>query len=156
MLRIMREITKILYNLPGTGLPRIAKIIRKYYANRFPNKEIIIDDFMGGLRFSCRLGEHMGSKIFWKGAYSESQLRLLKKLLKPGSFFIDLGANQGEFTVLAAHLVGEKGHVFTFEPNPTVREWLIKNIQLNNFSQVTVEPYAVDEEEKRCYYTRMR
>ena len=66
-----------LYACKGTGLPRIAEFIRKMQAKRHPMTEVVIDDFGGGARFSCRLGEHMGSQIYWRGAYSGAQLRVL-------------------------------------------------------------------------------
>ncbi len=145
---------RALYACKGTGLPRIAEFIRKMQAKRHPKTEVVIDDFGGGARFACRLGEHMGSQIYWRGAYSGSQLRVLASLLQPGGVFIDLGANQGEFTVFAAHLVGKDGRVFAFEPSPMMQQRLSKNIKLNGFEQVSIEPVAVaDKPGRLCLYS---
>lgn len=134
-----------LYACKGTGLPRLAELIRKTQAKRHSNNEVIIEDFGGGAKFSCILGEHMGSQIYWRGSYSGSQLEVLSSYLRPGGVFIDLGANQGEFTVFAAQLVGDEGVVFSFEPSPKMRERLSRNIELNRFEQVSVQPFAVAE-----------
>ncbi|QSF49915.1 FkbM family methyltransferase [Thermosynechococcus sp. TA-1] len=146
-----RSWVRALYECKGTGLPRIAEFIRKMHAKWHPNTEVIIDDFGKGrdLRFACRLGEHMGSQIYWRGTYSGSQLQVLALFLPPGGVFIDLGANQGEFTIFAAGLVGKEGHVFAFEPSPIIRKQLLKNIQLNGFEQVSIEPFAVADKPGR-------
>src|SRR5579863_8672312 len=40
--------------------------------------------------------------------------------LKPGDTVVDIGANIGSFSVLAASLVGPKGRVVCFEPIPDI------------------------------------
>ena len=137
-----RNWVRTLYAYKGTGLPRIAELIRKIQAKRHPNTEVIINDF-GGAKFVCRLSEHMGSQIYWRGAYSGAQLMLLSSQLQPESVFIDLGANQGEFTIFAASLVGNNGRVYAFEPSPPMQQQLLRNVKLNDFSQVYIEPMAV-------------
>ena len=144
-----RHWVRWLYALKGTGLPRLAELIRKIQAKRHPNAEIIIDDFGGDSKFACRLNEHMGSQIYWRGTYSGYQLDVLASCLRPGGVFIDLGANQGEFTVFAARLVGKDGRVFAFEPSPQMQQRLSKNIQLNNFDHVTIEEFAVADKPGR-------
>jgi len=64
--------------------------------------------------------------------------RILAEYLKPGMIFYDLGANIGFFTLLAARLVGEGGKVFSFEPDPENAARLRRNIQRNDFTNVTV------------------
>jgi FkbM family methyltransferase len=41
---------------------------------------------------------------------------IIKQELKKDMTFVDLGANKGIFTILAAKMVGKKGRVFAFEP----------------------------------------
>jgi FkbM family methyltransferase len=80
----------------------------------------------------------MGSQVFFRGTYSGDQLEVLCNLLQPGDLFVDGGANQGEFTVLAASLVGPSGKVLAFEPVSRIRERLTLNISLNSFQNVDV------------------
>jgi FkbM family methyltransferase len=47
--------------------------------------------------------------------------------LKEGDTFVDIGANLGYYTLLAAALVGEKGSVHTFEPTPRT----FKTLEMN-------------------------
>src|SRR4029077_20738874 len=63
-----------------------------------------------------------------------------------GDVCVDVGANSGYFTVLAAALVGAGGRVVAFEPNPAVRRRLTQNIDRNRFrDRVRVETCALSE-----------
>jgi len=59
---------------------------------------------------------------------------LFKKTVKEGDVFLDLGANIGYFTILAARLTGSTGKIFSFEPEPKNFEYLRKNIEINNYN----------------------
>jgi FkbM family methyltransferase len=63
--------------------------------------------------------------------------------LEPGDYVIDIGANIGAFTVLAASKVGPSGHVYCFEPDPEICKRLNRNIGLNGLKNVTVFRAAV-------------
>ena len=69
----------------------------------------------------------------------------VRRLLQPGGVFIDVGANIGYFTLLAAARVGPQGRVVAFEPNPDNCELLAESIRANGFENITVHPYAVGD-----------
>ena len=58
---------------------------------------------------------------------------------------MDLGANIGYFSLLAAKLVGEKGKVFAFEPEPKNFYYLQKNIEVNNYKNIYPFQKAVSD-----------
>lgn len=62
----------------------------------------------------------------------------LRRHLGAGAVFADIGANHGYFTILAAGLVGARGLVFAFEPNPAVYERLETHVRLNGFDHRVV------------------
>ena len=70
--------------------------------------------------------------------YEPKTTEYLRQHLRPGAVFADVGANHGYFTILAAALVGEGGHVFAFEPNPPVYDQLITHVRLNGFERRVV------------------
>lgn len=72
-------------------------------------------------------------------------VRVLKTCLSKGSSFVDLGANEGLFTVQAAKYCGESGKVIAIEPQPRCREILERNCQLNGCTNVTIVPFAVSD-----------
>ena len=78
--------------------------------------------------------------------YEPATMKYLADQLKPGRVFVDVGANSGYFTLLAAGLVGPAGRVIAFEPNPSVRERLERNIDRNGFrDRVRVSPCALSD-----------
>jgi FkbM family methyltransferase len=56
--------------------------------------------------------------------------------LKPGMAFIDIGANQGLFTLVAGKRVGPNGVVLAFEPDPANFALLVGNAAENNLTNV--------------------
>lgn len=65
------------------------------------------------------------------GLYELDTVRILRRLLKPGHHFVDVGANIGYFTMLAARLVGPTGRVDALEPDPINRQRFRDNICAN-------------------------
>ncbi len=80
------------------------------------------------------------------GIYEERETSLFKELLKPGMVVVDIGANIGHYTLIAARLVGDSGRVYSFEPDPHNYELLCRNIELNGLRNVTAVNKAVSSE----------
>lgn len=78
--------------------------------------------------------------IFIFGVKSHSsEIRLARYLIKHlrcGTHFVDVGAHQGFYTLLAVELVGENGGVHAFEPTPSNFEVLQANTKDIKFSVV--------------------
>jgi FkbM family methyltransferase len=60
---------------------------------------------------------------------------------------MDVGANQGFFTILASQRLGKKDGVFAFEPSPREFARLKRNIWLNRCANVTLENIAISSRE---------
>ncbi len=76
--------------------------------------------------------------------YEPGATRVVLDALEPGGIFVDVGANTGYFTVLAALRVGERGHVYAFEPNPAVRHHLQGQVEVNGLTaSVTISDVAL-------------
>jgi FkbM family methyltransferase len=80
--------------------------------------------------------------LITEGAYEP---RLTELLIEPGMVVVDGGANVGCFTMLAAKLVGERGHVYAFEPVPENFELLSRGIELNGYANVTATRCAISD-----------
>lgn len=81
--------------------------------------------------------------LYYTGTYEKGSLDLIQNVLKEGDVFVDVGANIGMMTVFASKVVGNKGKVVAFEPNPITRDILKENIKKNNLSNVIISEYAI-------------
>ncbi len=52
------------------------------------------------------------------GVWEASETHFLRAILRPGDVFVDVGANVGYFSLLAATCVGANGSVIALEPEP--------------------------------------
>jgi FkbM family methyltransferase len=85
-------------------------------------------------------GAHPGYAL---GTSEQVLQQALVELLGPGDVFYDVGANVGFFTLLAARLVGPRGAVLAFEPDPRNAEVLRSNVARNDLENVEVFEQAV-------------
>lgn len=59
--------------------------------------------------------------------------QVFQQLCREDTVFVDVGANFGYFTVLAANLISNRGtgRVIAFEPNPKLADLLRRNVEIN-------------------------
>ncbi len=126
-------------------LEPLRRMFVKVYADR-PERWIVIDDFERDLRMRLDRSAYMSSLIYWRGIHSFSEASLIRAFLPPEGVFLDVGANQGELTLVAARKAS-RGQVFAFEPVPEWFQLLSENIALNGFGHVTAVPAALAEQE---------
>lgn len=89
-----------------------------------------------GLKFYARKGNAgIVANIYFKLRDFEESTFLVDHL-NPGELFIDVGANVGHFTMLAAGVC--KAKVIAFEPIPSTFTELEENLQLNNLESLAL------------------
>ncbi|MHC4534535.1 MAG: FkbM family methyltransferase [Planctomycetota bacterium] len=93
--------------------------------------------------YDFTLGKMVKSMFF--GCYDFEIRRLLKKYLRPGGVFIDVGANIGYLSAIAAGFVGRDGQVHSFEPVPIYFRYALKTAKLNPDYNMTVNNVALGE-----------
>jgi FkbM family methyltransferase len=76
------------------------------------------------------------------GISGRQEVHLLRQLLRPGMNVLDVGANQGIYTLLLAGIV-RPGSVFAFEPHPFLYQQLVSNVEANNAANVVCHQAAV-------------
>ena len=77
------------------------------------------------------VNSNFGSLYFERSSYEPATTDFIHNTLRPGNVFVDIGANIGYFTVLAASVVGHSGRVIAFEPNPGPRGMLQQSVSKN-------------------------
>jgi len=79
-------------------------------------------------------------------AFEENELSFLKRYLRKGDIFFDIGANIGLFSLLASNVVEDEGEIYAFEPTPETFKRLDANIELNNFTNIKSHQFAFSNE----------
>ena len=81
-----------------------------------------------------------GGKIarIFLGTYEREQTELLKQSLGPNSVLLDVGANNGYYSLLASRLSGGTARVFAFEPSIACLKFLKHHLRVNRLQQVTL------------------
>ena len=79
----------------------------------------------------------------WLGSYEANKQKRFAEVVRAGDIVLDLGANVGFYTLLAAKLVGPDGLVIAMEPLPANLRFLYGHLGLNGVTNVAVLPYAV-------------
>ncbi len=134
------------WNAPAAG--RFLRSVAYRLASRlFDSGHGVRDVAVGGVILRLDVGEWTTfSPYFANHLYEPVTVDYLTTHLRAGDVFVDIGANSGYFTVLASALVGAAGRVVAFEPNPTVRRRLERNIARNGGgTRVRVEGCALSD-----------
>ncbi|MEU9634563.1 FkbM family methyltransferase [Streptomyces tendae] len=83
--------------------------------------------------------------LYLFGAWEPHLTGWLRRRLRPGDGFVDVGANIGAFSVLAARLVGAEGRVVAIEASPDLHGSLVRNVRLNALGNVRALNAAVSD-----------
>jgi len=84
-----------------------------------------------GARFRCDVGDIIQGFICFFGVWEPDITAYLQRALAPGDTAVDVGANVGYDTLLAASLVGPGGRVIAVEASPSIHARLLENLALN-------------------------
>lgn len=127
-------------------LPFGARIHRFLFFHIRPG-EVTLD--IKGLRITVdALDTVVGAQLIRDGEWEPYETALFLETIKSGMVVVDIGANIGYYTVLAARAVGSEGRVIAFEPDHRNFTLLTQNVEANGFSnRVTLLPVALSDHE---------
>jgi FkbM family methyltransferase len=121
-----------------TSLEFFNRNIVKESMDGFQHTVVDVDNF----RLYVSPEDKVCGGLIGSGEYEPSVTHHLKKHLSSGKTFLDIGANIGFFTCLAASLTGDDGKVIAVEPFEYNVKLLLANIKLNEFTNVEILPFA--------------
>ncbi|WP_192346627.1 FkbM family methyltransferase [Algoriphagus sp. Y33] len=137
MEHLLSKISRNLYVIPGGFF--VTKLFRKFFKSSSQGENWRNFKFRSVV-MKVDIAKQMGNAIYWRGAHDWAPIFVLEKALKKGDTFIDVGANQGEYSLWAARKVGAKGRVVAFEPMQQLFDQLAENIRLNKSFHKTITP----------------
>jgi FkbM family methyltransferase len=123
------------------GKWRVMEALSPLYAASEPQ----IRRLPGGATIQLDLGEHVQRWIYFFGVYEKETVDWFRSNLRPGMVVLDIGANVGQYTLIAARDVGPHGRIHAFEPNPISYRRLASNIEINSFANVSTHALAVSD-----------
>lgn len=128
----------------GAARTAAAPAIRPYY---YLGHGLALTQLSTGAPFFVHTRDRgITSWIVHAGVWETFVDDVLCALARPGQKVIDVGANEGYYTVKLAGLVGETGSVFSFEPNPELYSVLTRNVSINALSsRVRTYPFAAGD-----------
>ncbi len=146
--RSLSWVTRSFPNLPGRW--RIVRWLDQHEESfaALPPKTV---RFARGFRMRVSPVDENGRRIYMNGYQPQERLtRHFVRILHPGDCVIDIGANVGYYTMVAAKLVGPAGCVHAFEASRQTCAWLEANAALNPDANIHVHGQAVTD---RCGQT---
>lgn len=154
------EIDSNYNNLPPwvETIGKISRIIPNVYRLKYKILMILINKIRGknyrtiikydlGQKIILNLDDWISLQLFLCGTYlmEKKETKFFKKIVKRDYVVIDIGANIGYYTLMAAARVGEKGKVYSFEPSSSTFRILKENININNFKNVRLIKMAFSD-----------
>jgi FkbM family methyltransferase len=101
---------------------------------------------VNGMTVFCDLGDTRFVHVVAELSQLTSDRRILTQLLRPGSCFVDIGANHGSFGLSAAAIVGPTGTVIAVEPQPLLAKLVEKSLRISPAGRAVVHQVAVGSE----------
>lgn len=95
--------------------------------------------------FWLDMASNFGIRVTSPQGYEPETKAMLLSFLKPGMVFVDLGANEGFFSVVASRVVGATGRVLAIEPQARLAPVIRRNLQLNESANVVLAQVAISD-----------
>lgn len=149
----MRRVYRgLVHLLKGTLLERLQS---KWYQHTKPRRqawwESQVDkhvDTLIRIQPGIRLRLYLDSQLcrmIYCDEFEWKERQFLIAFLRPGDVFVDIGANIGLFTLIAAKRVGKTGQVYAFEPSSKTFQRLLANVELNHLTNVSCQQVALSD-----------
>lgn len=105
------------------------------------NIDILLTD---NVKIRCYPDSRSAAAVIYCGLYDYHEMNFLLRYLRPEDSFIDIGANIGVYTLLAASKI-RSGSIYSFEALPKNYQRLQENLKLNQFNQVKTYELAISD-----------
>lgn len=143
-LSAMLKVTRRLPRARGAG--SFARRLRSLYLRR-PRAAVEVDV----LGFKMCLDPHEWADaafLFYPHRYEHREVAFVTSNLQDGDVFLDVGANVGFYSLIAARLVGRAGLVLAIEADPVNYRKLSFNLRLNGVTNVRPIMVGVSDREE--------
>lgn len=143
------QVLKYIWNHPSNRHRKIRAVGESVYwqvEKRVTKRSRDLPVF-GKMRLRCYPNSRGAAMMIYSGGwYDYDDMDFVRRYLRPGDCVLDVGANIGVYTLLAASVIGPTGKIVAYEPNAESFDRLLENIQINGIQeQVDARRAAVGE-----------
>jgi FkbM family methyltransferase len=133
------------FELPGWGkLLRAAGVYRHDCWDGAPTRTV--RGKFHGYVMRLSLESWSERQTWFLGRYYELDTQaFIMACIRTGDTFVDVGGNIGMITLLGSRLVGERGRVHTFEPNPREADRIARTLEENGIANVTLHRMGLSD-----------
>jgi len=134
-MRALPQVLRFIWNHPLNQADRVgavARFLRWQIASRLASGPIAFD-FVEGTRLVAASGMAGATGNLYCGLHEPAEMGFVLHVLRPGDLFVDVGANVGSYTVLAAGAAGARA--IAVEPVPSTFEYLRRNMTINGLGK---------------------
>ena len=157
--KFVRMITRAYpYRTPAHSFNRLVGL----FANGDKPVWLRAEQYRGAPLMELNVADRFQRKVYFfpvayaRRAFDDALAAYLRQRLRPGDAFLDIGANIGYYSLLAAQLVGARGTVVSFEPEPGAFESLSRSVAANGLSQVSSRNLALSNRQGALTLYRAR
>ena len=132
----------------------INRVLSKVIKFRLPPSGTITAKLSTGTKFKLRTNQtsYVTKLLYWNGASNFEYTSIFERLARKIESFIDIGANTGYYSILAAS-VNKEINVHAFEPANGPSYYLRQNINLNGFEQnIKAHSIALSDKESEVEF----
>lgn len=113
------------------GLYLVSSLMRKLALRTIKTNSVDYEFHGMNVRFRPNGNTAEKRALLNPARFDPDELAFIEASLPPGGVFLDIGANVGLYSLVAARAAGREGRVLAFEANPPVMERLAFNIASN-------------------------
>jgi FkbM family methyltransferase len=126
-------------NCRGKQLQAIARFVGWQLYKRLTHRHLDVT-LVSPIKLRCYPDSAAASAVLYCGLYDYDEMNFLLRYLRAEDSFLDLGANVGVYTLLAAAKI-RSGKIYSIEALPKNYDRLQENLNMNQLQQV--QTYAV-------------
>ena len=130
-------------NCQQQKIQSISKFVGWQVYKRLTHKYLDIQ-ILPEVKLRCYPDSYSAAAVLYCGLYDYDEMNFLLRYLRAEDSFLDIGANIGVYTLLAASII-DSGNIHSFEVLPKNYQRLQENLHLNQFKQVKTYDVAVSD-----------
>lgn len=143
--RFLRKLARLTRKYQPRGIHRFLRAIYNPFQRQKDHFDIVVE-YDSGLFLHVDTASLLEWYLFFYGKYEAGTVSLIKRLMRPGSVGVDVGAHIGSYALLMGLMAGETGKVLAVEPYPPSFNRLVENIHLNRLKNVVPVQCALSDE----------